>query len=291
MKNKTTKSLAIVLSLTMFAIPALAQSSKAPVKPDTKTTYHNGPVMQGVSNVYLIWYGNWAANTAPTIITDLVLTLGSSPYFNINALYPNANGDSPLGALIYSGTIYDSYSHGPELTPSDMQAVVHDWIVAGQLPVDSAGIYVIFGSADVSDSTPEGTFCTTPFPHHGSFNLNGTTLKYGFVGNGDRCPSSAPWFFGPGSNGRTPNDNFGADVMANTLAHLLSVTVTNPTGTGWFDRYGFENAAKCYGVFGPTHQAANGGPTNIRIGQRDFMIQQNWVNARKGYCSLSAPTP
>ena len=24
---------------------------------------------------------------------------------------------------------------------------------------------------------------------------------------------------------------------------------------------------------------------------RDFLIQQNWVNARKGYCALAAPQP
>ena len=280
------------MSLTMFALPVFAQSSKAPVKTDTRIVYHSGPVMQGVSNIYMIWYGNWAGSIAPNILNDLVLKLGSSPYFNINALYPGANGTGPNGGLIYSGTIYDSYSHGAELTPSDMQSVVRDWIVAGHLPVDSAGIYVLFASADVSDSTADGTFCTRPFPHHGSFNFNGTSLKYGFVGNGDRCPSTAPWFFGPNGNRlATPNDNFGADVMASTLAHLLSVTVTNPTGSGWYDRYGFENAAKCFGIFGPTYQAANAGPANIRIGQRDFMLQQNWVPDRKGYCAMAAPTP
>jgi len=79
--------------------------------------------------------------------------------------------------------------------------------------------------------------------------------------------------------------------MASSIAHLLSVTVTNPTGGGWYDRYGFENAAKCYGIFGSTYQSDNGGPANVRIGQRIFLLQQNLVNAHKGYCSMSAPTP
>jgi hypothetical protein len=295
MKSRTTKTLAIILSVTIFAVPVFAQGQgqKAPpIKFDTKVLYHSGPVMQGVSNVYMIWYGNWAGSIAPNILTDLVLNIGSSPYFNINTLYPDANGNTPLGAVIYSGTVYDPYSHGAELTPSDMQSVVRDWIVSGGLPVDSAGIYVIFASADVSDATTDGNFCTRPIPspHHGSFNLNGATLKYGFVGNGDRCPSRAPWFFEPNGNRLpTPNGNFGADVMASTLAHLLSVTITNPTGSAWYDRYGFENAAKCFGSFGQTYITPGGGPANVRLGQRDFMIQQNWVNARKGYCAMAAP--
>ena len=295
MKTTTTKSLALIMSLTLLALPVFAQGQdhKPPVKTDTKILYHNGPVIQGQANVYLIWYGNFAGTTTPTILTDLVANIGGSSYFVINSIYPEANGTGPNGAVIYSGNVADFYSHGASLKPTDMQEIVRDLITAGYLPLDNSGIYVVFGARDVTDIRPDGTtFCTpNTLPHHGSFVLNGTTVKYGFIGNSDRCDRSvAPWFTAPdGTQLFTPNDNFGADVMASNLAHLLSVTVTNPTGSAWYDRYGFENAAKCYGTFGQTYPAANGGPANIRFGQRDFMLQQNWVNARKGYCAMAAP--
>jgi hypothetical protein len=78
------------------------------------------------------------------------------------------------------------------------------------------------------------------------------------------------------------------------MAHVLDAIVTNPLVTGvqyscWYDRYGLENASKCRGTFGQTYESANGSPANMRLGQRDFLIQQNWVNARKGYCGLSYP--
>src|SRR5262245_9012273 len=301
MKTRTAKSLspqtlAIFLSVITFAAPVLAQRAQPTVKTDTRIIYHNGPLMQGVSNVYLIWYGHWPnGTTTPTILNDLVQNLGGSSYFTINALYPDAVGNGPNGGLIYSGNVVDSYSHGAALTPSDIQAIVRDWIASGWLPADGNGIYVVIATADITDVYPDGTtFCTKPFPHHGSFNFNGTSVKYGFLGSADRCghQSIAPWFFAPnGTELPTPNDNFCSDVMAATLPHLLSVTVTNPTGSGWYDRYGFENAAKCYGTFGPTYQAQNGGPANIRIGPRDFMLPQNWVNVRKGYCAMAAPNP
>src|SRR5262245_38664159 len=41
---------------------------------------------------------------------------------------------------------------------------------------------------------------------------------------------------------RRRNGSFSADGMANALAAVLSATVTNPTGSGWFDRYGLENS-------------------------------------------------
>jgi len=302
MKSRTTNllslsALSIAVSMAMLAAPGLAQN--APVKTNSRILYHDGPVMQGSSNVYVIWYGNWSGNTATTILTDFVINLGSTSYFNINTLYPDANGDAPNGALYYSASIFDAYSHGASLTVPDIQGIVRDWITAGAFPLDGAGIYLVFGSADITDIRPDGSsFCYpqgSP-PHHGVFTFNGAQVKYGFLGNADRCPSSAPQFFAPdGTRLQSPNGNFGADAMASNLAHLLNVIVTSPLGTagqygGWYDRYGFENARKCQGIFGPTYQLPNGAPANIRLGYRDFLIQQNWVNVKpRGYCALSYP--
>jgi hypothetical protein len=62
--------------------------------------------------------------------------------------------------------------------------------------------------------------------------------------------------------------------------------MTNPAGDGWFDRYGFENADKCQNTFGQTYVTANRARANIRVGSRDFLIQQNWVNDRKASCAM-----
>lgn len=302
MRTRTTnlnpkRALAIILCLVIFGAPVLAQRGNTNVKTDSRILYHNGPVMQGSSNVYLIWYGNWAGNTATTILTELVIGLGATPYFQINTQYPDALGNAPNGGLIYSGTVSDSYSHGAALSRADIEDTVRQMILGGHLPLDGAGIYIVAGTADVTDIQPDGSsFCSRKFPHHGTFELFGAQIKYGFLGNPDRCPSTVPQFDGPGGRLPTPNDNFGADAMASQLAHLFNVIVTSPTGSdgefgGWYDRYGFENAAKCWGIFGQTFQAPNGGPANIRVGTRDFMLQQNWVNARKGYCALALPQP
>ena len=53
-----------------------------------------------------------------------------------------------------------------------------------------------------------------------------------------------------------------------------------------FDRYGLENADKCEGRFGQPYLTPNGARANLRLGYRDFLIQQNWVNDGKGRCAM-----
>ena len=80
--------------------------------------------------------------------------------------------------------------------------------------------------------------------------------------------------------------------MANIMARLLNVMITNPVGKdlppvgSGEDWFGLENADKCVGKFGTTYTTANGARANFRAGAKDYLIQQNWVNDRKGYCSL-----
>jgi phosphate-induced protein 1 len=292
--------LLLTVSLVSLAQPALAQtvtSSQRPtgtVKTDSRILYHDGPVMIGSSNLYVIWYGCWDATCGPTgdanaqsIVLDFFYNFGSTPYAQMLASYPNAAGQAPSGALLFGGSVVDPYSHGFELTANDIQGIVADQINGLILPPDPAGIYVVLASADVS--SPTTGFCVASAePHHGVGFANGSQFRYAFVGNPTRCPSvGAPQFFANGTPLPTPNGSLAADAMANTLAHVLSTTMTNPNGNAWFDRYGLQNADKCDGQFGPTYLTASGARANLKLGQRDYLIQENWVNSSKGHCALN----
>jgi hypothetical protein len=67
--------------------------------------------------------------------------------------------------------------------------------------------------------------------------------------------------------------------------------VTDPNDDAWYDRNGLENAEKCEGTYGATYSVTNpdGQPAqaNVKLGQRHFLLQQNWVNGRKGHCALA----
>lgn len=282
------------LNLTAFAQDAPA-GQKGQVKSDSKMLYHNGPIMSGAADVYVIWYGCWdndCGNSGDTatqdILRDFLSNVGGSPYFQINAMYANGSGQAPSGATLYGGEAYDRYSRGLELSATDIAAIVENQIVTNGLPQDPGGIWVVVASADVS-SVSTGFCVPSALPHHGRGMALGSDTRYAFVGNPNRCPTiAASQFFTGGVQLPTPNDNLAADAMASTLAQLLSRVVTNPTGGAWFDRYGLENASKCVGQFGPTYSATNGARANLRLGSRDYLIQQNWVLGRKEHCAMNS---
>lgn len=287
------KALNIIAIITLCALSIAAQNQKL----TSKMLYHNGPVLHGSQNIYLIWYGCWADNcgfagdiNTRMVMTDFLITIGNSPYAQINSTYTDSSGQPAASAFIYGGDVVDSsYSHGVDLTQSDIVSLISKQVNNFQLPQDSNGIYVILSSADIA-STGTG-FCTPSVPPlHAQGIVNGNFVRYIFLGNPKRCPSVAGPQFSP--SGPTPNDTYAGDVLVANLAHALNGLLTNPAGNGWYDRYGLENGDKCQDAlgnpsFGPTYVTANGARANVRFGGRDFLIPQNWVNDRKARCAMS----
>lgn len=287
------KALNILAIIVLCAISTLAQNQRL----TSKILYHNGPVLPGTQNIYLIWYGCWADNCGNAgnletrmILADFLISIGNTPYAQINSTYTDASGRPAASAFIYGGDIVDgSYSHGSDLTQSDVVSLISKQVNSFQLPQDSNGFYVILGSADVA-STATGFCSPSAPPFHGQGIVNGAIVRYMFLGHPNRCPTIAGPQFSP--SGPTPNGSYAADVLVANLAHALNGLVTNPAGNGWFDRYGLENADKCqdalgHPAFGPTYVTANGARANVRFGSRDFLLPQNWVNDRKARCALS----
>lgn len=240
--------------------------------------YHGGPVMLGTTKMYYIWYGNWSGNTATTILQDFAGNIGGSPYYNINTTYYDGSNNHVLNAVVFGGSIVDSYSRGTSLTDSAIQAIVSSAITSGALPKDTNGVYFVLTSADVTASSG---FCTQYCGWHTHGTISGSDIKYSFVGNPDRCPSSCA------AQSVGPNGNAGADGMASIIAHELEEATTDPDLNAWYDRRGMENADKCAWTFGSTTTLPSGAKYNMTLGSRNYLIQQNWVNASGGFCAKS----
>ena len=243
-------------------------------------TYHGGPLILNTTNVYYIWYGNWSGNSATTILTDFARSIGGSPYFNINTTYYNGSNVHVSNSVNYVTSTTDNYSRGTSLSDSAIQGVVSSAITSGGLPYDTNAVYFVLTSADVTASSG---FCTQYCGWHTHGTINGFDIKYSFVGNPDRCPSSCA------AQTVGPNGNAGADGMASIIAHELEEAVTDPDLNAWYDSRGAENADKCAWTFGTTFTAGNGSKYNVTLGTRNYLIQRNWVNASGGYCSMSYP--
>jgi hypothetical protein len=240
--------------------------------------YHGGPLMLGTNHIYYIWYGNWSGNTATTILQDLANSIGGSPYFNINTTYYNGSNVHVSNSVTFGGSTTDNYSQGTSLSDSAIQAVVASALTSGRLAYDTSGIYFVLTSADVTASSG---FCTQYCGWHTYGTINGFNIKYSFVGNPDRCPSACE------AQTTGPNGNAGADGMASIIAHELEEAVTDPNLNAWYDTRGRENADKCAWTFGTTFPTGNGSVYNMTLGARNYLIQQNWVNASGGFCAKS----
>jgi hypothetical protein len=240
-------------------------------------SYHGGPVVTGGNKIYYIWYGNWSGNSAPTILTDLASHIGGSPYFNINTTYYNGSNVHVANSVTYAGSTSVAYPNGTSLSDSAIQSVVSNAISSGALPKDTGAVYFVLTSSDVTASSG---FCTQYCGWHTHGTISGSDIKYAFVGNPDRCPSSCE------EQTSSPNGNAGADGMASIIAHELEEETTDPDLNAWYDTRGAENADKCAWTFGSTY-SAGGGLGNMRLGSRDYLIQQNWVNASGGFCAKS----
>jgi len=261
--------------------PEMLELAKKAVKTATaQIKYHSGPVMTASTgvNVYLIWYGNWSGNTGTTIVPDFVNHLGGSPYFNINTTYYDASNNYIKNIVTLKGQTTDSYSQGTTLTDAKVFSVVKSAISSGALPKDANAVYFVLTSNDVNESSG---FCSQYCGWHTNGTYSSTTIKYSFVGDASRCISSCA------AQSSGPNGNAGVDGMLSVFAHELEEAATDPTGAGWYFASGNENGDQCAWTFGTEYTAANGAKANMKLGTRDYLIQQNWIRATSGKCALS----
>jgi len=249
-------------------------------------SFHGGPVMMGTKHIYYIFYGSWPNSTVNSMLVNFASNIGGSPYFNINNSYTDGSGAPIPNSVTFVSSTTDNYSLGTSLNDGSIKTIVQNAINSNKLPLDANGVYFVLTSADVNETTG---FCTQYCGWHTYAFINGTYIKYSFVGNADRCPGACS-IQSPGPNGTT-----GPDAMVSVIAHELEEAATDPLLNAWYDSQGEENADKCAWTFGSTQIANNGAQYNVMLGGAPYMIQQNWVNASGGYCAMSytsaPPTP
>jgi len=238
--------------------------------------YHGGPVMLGTTNVHYIWYGQsgWPNSTQSAILTGYPSSTGGSPYFNINTTYYNGSNTHVSNSVHYSGSVSHAETYGTSLTDAEIQQIVAD-----TNPTDTNGVYFVLTGPDVTASSG---FCSQYCGWHTHASILGQDIKYAFVGDAaTQCPSGCM------AQTTSPNGDAGADGMVSVIAHELEEAVTDPDLNAWYDRRGQENAYIFTCTATTENTASNGSKYNVVLGGKQYLVQQNWVNASGGYCSMS----
>jgi len=256
-------------------------------------TWHGGPVMGGAPNIHLIWYGDWnQANGSDNaggqqIIRDLMWGLSGSNHLSINQSY-SANGtpvSGVLGPVQEASVGYIAGNRAKRLRDSDILSIVTTYTNSHGGPQSNA-IYFVLTSSDVNETSG---FCTQYCGWHTKGTIAGTTVKYSFVGNANRCLN------GCAAQSVGPNGNAGVDGMASVLTHELEEALTDPLLNAWYDANGAENADKCAWTFGGAQQVAgNGASYNVTLptaggGFRNYLLQRN-LSATDSKCYVDGVT-
>lgn len=221
--------------------------------------------------LYYIYYGAFTPATV-NILNYFASKIGGSPWYNIQATYKPSSMYVNTG-VNFGGSYTDaSYSQGKSLTVANIFTIVTNAINAGKLPKDGNGVYFVLTASDVSEVNG---YCTSYCAWHAHGMVAGVDIKYAFVGDPSKlCPSQCSMI---GST--APNGDFAADTMVSLIAHEFAEAVTDPYFTAWYSsQTGLENADMCAWKVGTTYSTANGATANVKLGTRDFLIQQNWLN-------------
>ena len=266
----------------------------------TGISYHGGPVLQAGTNVAAIY---WASapifNGGPAVgshgggssdgslVGTFLRALGGSSYFNINTTYKDGSGKAIANVVKYT-QYWANGSNAPSGTTSisdaQMVAMLQSGFNSGALSYDASTVYAIFTSGKVNLGGGFGTqYCA--YHTHGTVTINGVsrTVLYAAMPYNYAYPSACTSGYAAANGSLDP----GADYEVNTLAHEIEETTTDMMGNAWFDNRGYENADKCAWKWGTTYTTAAGGVANLNIGGKDFLVQQNWINAGSGGCRLS----
>ena len=261
--------------------------------------YHGGPVLQSGTNVAAIyWAGSTIYNGGPTpgaagsgssdgsLVGAFLRSLGGSPYFNINHTYTDGSGNLIANSVTYTqfwaNDSYNVPSNGQSVSDAQMTAMLQYAFDNGKLTYDPSTLYAIFTAGTVNLGGGFGTqYCA--YHTHATVTISGQsrTVLYAAMPYDYAYPSACTAGYA------SPNNDPAADAEVNTLAHETEETTTDMLGTAWYDRRGYENADKCAWKWGTTYTTANGGTANMTIGGKDYLVQQNWVNAGSGGCLLS----
>ena len=283
--------------------------SKAPAAGSTAAasnpiSYHSGSIMNGVSKIVIIWYGNWnQTNKTDTpagqqIIRDAIYGLSVQ-----NAAYNYAGITtgyaSNLGSFTQTGGTYVTQASSPvineftqavsttyggkTLTDASVFSLVKAYAGSG----DANAIYLVLSSSDIAESSG---FLTKYCGWHTYGSTGSNLIKYGFIGNPNKSLSACS------VQSTSPNGNAAVDAMISVIAHELVETVTDPLLNAWYNSVGSENSDMCAWTFGSqTKLSSSGAYWNVSLptsgGQTRNYLLQRQLGVKDSKCYINATGP
>jgi hypothetical protein len=225
---------------------------------------HGGPVIQSAKVVSIFWGPSWGSGGTLGGLAGEIM--GFFTQFGSTGEYKVITQYSGIQATNLTNQFWWDTSTPPtNVTDSDVEAeVVRSFSHVG---IDASTVYEVFLPSGSYSSYGSSTSCGGPnltyCAYHSNFNYNGTDIKY----------SSMPY---PSCGGCHWSGFTVGNDFEHFACHETREAVTDPDGTAWFDRRGYEADDKCAWSPAPF------------IGTGNYGYQWEWSNAVSG-CVKTAP--
>jgi hypothetical protein len=230
---------------------------------DPHLVYHGGAVMGGGIAVQPIYWGtSWSTDTQSKMsyLAIFYSGVGGTSYMNTNKGNDTALTPPASSAVTYRGNVVDP-SAAPRHAPrtSDVLAEVQKQVTAGQITPSVNGYYPVY----VDNSRGGAGYCAWHSWGSVIYDSQSVPIQFGFFFNLDGDA---------GCNPQSPVTSYsqGVAALVNVSGHEISEVATDPRGSAWYDRSGYENADKCAWTFLSPLSS---------FGGYSWKIQSNWANA------------
>lgn len=236
--------------------------STARTRGGSNLSYHGGATITKAHVVAIFWGPSWSSgDPISTSLAGYIAAYGGSGEYHVITQYSGIQSTS-LG----TGVVYDSSTPPTNVTDAAIQGEVSKLFPNA----DTSTVYEVFLPKTSYSSDGSATSCGGPAlqycAYHGNYtNAAGQDVKYG----------SMPYPSCAGCQGTGFND---IQNFEHFISHETREAVTDPDGTGWWDRSGNEADDKC--AWSPTPF------TDATVGKNAdgsaYAYQYEWSNANSG---------
>ena len=270
-----------------LGVAAVHNQAKLARSNTSNLSYHNGPVML-TNTVYAIFLepGGYTVSTnydslINQYFTDVVAANGSTSnvYFSDTQYYNSASThiayNSSLGGFWVDTGPLPTSGCTDKYTPvclsdAQIQAEVQKAMTKNGWTADPSHLFFVFTAKNIGSCYGSSCAFSQYCAYHSSFSTSAGTILYANMPYAMTVPAAC-------SSGQSPNGD-DADATINVTSHEHNEAITDPQGSAWYDRSGYENGDKCAWNFGSSPSGTSGAYYNQTINNDHYYLQQEWSN-------------
>jgi len=257
-----------------------------PLAASSNLTYHNGPVMHTNVTYAIYWVpaGYSVSANYVSVINAFFQNVAADSGKTSNVYYSDVQYSDKTGLISYAssfgGFVVDTNAYPASgckdsytsvcLSDAQVQAEVQRVVTAQGWGQGPTKLFFMFTPKNVGSCSGSSCAFSQYCAYHSWAGSGTSVLLYANQPYASFVPANC-------DSGQHPNGD-DADGTLNVVSHEHNEAITDPQGSAWYDRRGYENGDKCAWNFGAALGSTASGQYNQVIGAGKYYLQQEWSN-------------